>query len=87
MPKQTKPIKNYGKEKGKKTTKNKKAANVESSSEEEEYFCLVCTEPFSAIRKKKEEWIQCQACSKWSHIACTAGNPFYICHNCDSDLD
>ncbi|KAH9645944.1 hypothetical protein HF086_011406 [Spodoptera exigua] len=60
----------------------KKANTPPASSEEEEYYCLVCLEAFSDSRSG-EKWVQCQGtCRLWSHIDCTDGNRYYICHNC-----
>lgn len=48
--------------------------------------CIVCCEPY-ANSKSRETWVQCLGCKKWAHNACTAGDPYYVCHNCDSDSD
>ena len=91
--------KSHGKKSGKKKTvdrpnkkkvkpKQKTRVSYESSSSsEEEAFCLVCDEPFTAIHKKREQWIQCVMCKSWSHVDCTEGHDVYICHNCESDSD
>ena len=70
-----------------KRKKAKTAYASSSSSDEDETYCLVCVEPYNAIRKKKESWIQCIECKNWSHFDCTDGKPTYIRHNCDSDSD
>jgi len=71
----------------KKSIQKKRKASSPSTSEDDDddCFCLVCCEPYSAVRKKKEEWIQCVLCKKWSHVDCTDGTMNYICQNCDSD--
>lgn len=67
--------------------KVKKKVLVESdTSSEDEYFCLVCTEPYSNS-KPNEHWIKCTRCKMWSHEDCTEGNFPYICHHCDSDSE
>ena len=48
--------------------------------------CLVCCEPY-ANSKSRETWVQCLGCRNWAHNACTSEDPFYVCHNCDSDSD
>lgn len=74
---------NKGKGKGKGKAKKRKANTPPESSEEEEYYCLLCLETYSASRSG-ESWIQCQGrCKQWSHVACTDGDRYYICHNCD----
>src|SRR6218665_1003861 len=71
----------------KKCIQEKRKASSPSTSEDDDddCFCLVCCEPCSPVRKKKEEWIQCVLCKKWSHVDCTDGTMNYICQNCDSD--
>ena len=48
--------------------------------------CIVRCEPY-ANSKSRETWVQCLGSKKWAHNACTAGDPYYVCHNCDSDSD
>lgn len=64
--------------------KTKARRKEEISSDEEDCMCLVCGELYSA---SIESWIRCTACKQWAHTNCTDGNPFYVCHNCDSDDD
>jgi hypothetical protein len=74
------------KKKTSKKIKPTKKSSIRSISDEQEWFCIVCGEPFSAARKKKDkEWIQCRTCRNWSHLICTDGNPHYVCENCHSD--
>jgi len=74
------------KEKKGKIKKTATKASVYCSSDEDDWFCIVCGEPFSDARKKKDkEWIQCTVCHQWSHLVCTDGDPHYVCENCYSD--
>lgn len=43
--------------------------------------CIICEENFS---KSKEVWLQCNACQRWAHMACTDYNNigFYMCDLC-----
>lgn len=69
-----------------KTNKGKgkaKKKRTNTPPEEEEYYCLFCQEMYSASRSG-ESWIQCQGgCKQWSHLDCTDGTNYYICHYCD----
>lgn len=67
--------------KGKGKTHKKKT--LISSDDKEEYFCLVCVANYSDSRPG-EKWVQCQGkCRLWSHLECTDGGHYYICHDCD----
>lgn len=55
-----------------------------SSDDEEEYYCLVCVESYGTSRPG-DDWIQCFGCGMWAHEACTAGDSYYLCDNCESD--
>ncbi|XP_031328877.1 uncharacterized protein LOC116159918 [Photinus pyralis] len=72
------------KPKGIKKMKTTKKPKVSSDEDEEEYYCLVCMESYGTSRPG-EDWLQCTGCKMWAHEACTAGDPFYLCHNCESD--
>ena len=63
---------------------SKKQLDESSDDEDDEWPCLICCETFS---RPKEQWIQCQVCIFWAHLACTPGGDYFICHNCDSDDD
>ena len=61
----------------------KKKTNTPPESDEDEYYCLICLETYSTSRSG-DSWIQCQGgCKQWSHVACTDGSRYYMCHNCD----
>lgn len=69
--------------KGKTPVPVKKPPEV-SSDDEDECFCLVCLEPYQQSRGG-ETWVRCLTCRGWSHEACTKGDTFYVCHNCESE--
>jgi hypothetical protein len=64
-------------------------AHKDDTDEEQEWFCLVCTEPYSNSRPG-ENWVQCTECKGWAHTECTSNGSttfVYVCQNCDSDDD
>ncbi|KAG5878734.1 hypothetical protein JTB14_021774 [Gonioctena quinquepunctata] len=83
--------KGKGKGKGKKTKnppgskgkENQSEANS-NSSDDEDYYCLVCLESFRNSAPN-ETWVQCGDCKNWSHAACIKDDPYYVCHNCESE--
>jgi len=64
--------------------KRKDTLPQDTSSVDKDCFCLVCMESYSKS-KPGEKWIQCVDCKNWAHEKCTAGNKYYVCHNCDTD--
>ena len=55
----------------------------ETDDEDESWPCLICGDCYS---KPREKWIQCLECKLWAHEVYTAGDDFFTCPNCNSDL-
>ena len=73
------------------TQKSKGSKKQTHASETEGYdddlYCMVCFDPYSAS-KSGEEWVTCQGCRQWAHLACTRGDgTVSICYNCDGNLE
>ena len=58
----------------------------DDDDDDDEWPCIVCMEPFKNSRSR-EVWVECQLCKKWANEECTPGEPFFNCHNCDSESD
>ena len=80
VPPNSKP-KNTGK---RRRGRNQLIEEEDDDEEDERWPCLVCGESYKDSRPG-EVWVQCVTCERWSHEACTTGDMFYVCHNCDSD--
>ena len=79
--------KGKGKAKGKGKGKGKRKAPAhDDSSEDEEWPCLICGEPF-VNSKSREMWIQCLQYKNWTHSDCTDESVYFVCPNCESDLE
>ena len=79
--------KGKGKAKGKGKGKGKRKAPAhDDSSEDEEWPCLICGEPF-VNSKSREMWVQCLQCKNWAHSDCTDESVYFVCPNCESDLE
>lgn len=71
-------VKGKGKGKASKSLKT----NVVSVNEKDDAECVYCLERFTA--SKREHWIMCNQCKKWSHEKCTdySGVGGFICDFC-----
>lgn len=86
--KKMKQVKQKAKQVKRKVFSNKKNQDSNSSTDsEDDCVCLICCDSYSQSLPS-EEWVQCRTCKEWAHDKCITGDSkWFICLNCDSDMD